>query len=38
MALNNRGDTIDLVDPNNQVVQTITYGRVDEGETITVNQ
>jgi hypothetical protein len=35
MALGNRGDTIDLVDPSGMVVQTVTYGRVTEGEVVT---
>ena len=34
MAMNNGGDTIDLIDPSGAVVQTITYGRVSEGELI----
>ncbi len=34
MALNNRGDRIDLVDPNGQIVHTVTYGRVAEGELV----
>jgi exonuclease III len=35
MAMNNAGDTIDLVDPTGTVVQTVSYGRVDEGELVT---
>ena len=35
MALNNNGDTIDLIDPYGNVVQTVTYGRVAEREIIT---
>jgi exonuclease III len=35
MALGNRGDTIDLVDPAGIVVHTVTYGRVAEGEVVT---
>jgi len=34
-AMNNGGDTIDLIDPNGTVVQTVTYGGVDEGELVT---
>lgn len=34
MALNNGGDTIDLVNPSGMVVQTVTYGPVVEGEAI----
>ena len=34
MALNNRGDRIDLVDPTGQIVHTVTYGRVAEGELV----
>ena len=34
MALNNRGDTVDLIDPQGVVVQTITYARVAEGEEV----
>lgn len=34
MALNNGGDTIDLLDPAGEVAHTITYGRVDEGEPV----
>jgi len=35
MALNNGGDTIDLIDPNGNVVHTVTYSRSEEGEIIT---
>jgi hypothetical protein len=35
MAMNNDGDTIDLVNPMGMVVQTISYGKVDEGELVT---
>jgi hypothetical protein len=35
MALNNDGDTIDLLNPGGSVVQTVTYGSVDEGELVT---
>jgi hypothetical protein len=35
MALNNGGDTVDLLDPMGKVVQTVTYGHADEGEVIT---
>jgi exonuclease III len=34
MALNNGGDTIELVDPSNAVKQTINYGPVNEGEVV----
>lgn len=34
MALNNGGDTIDLIAPDGSVVQTFTYNRVEEGEEI----
>ncbi|MCP5050212.1 MAG: hypothetical protein GY940_23805 [bacterium] len=34
MALNNRGDTVDLINPKGEVVQTISYDRVNEGEEI----
>ncbi|GEM_PF-1218563 len=36
MAMNNGGDTIDLVNPTNAVVQSVTYGHVDEGEVVSV--
>ena len=35
MALNNDGDTVDLIDPNGKVVHTVTYARAEEGEIIT---
>jgi len=35
MALNNNGDTIDLIDPAGKVVQTVTYPKVEEGEVVT---
>lgn len=35
MAMNNDGDTIDLLNPMGGVVQTVTYGSVDEGEPVT---
>jgi len=35
MALNNNGDTIDLLDPNGNVVHSVTYARAEEGEIIT---
>jgi len=34
MALNNNGDTVDLIDPNGNVVHTVTYSRTEEGEII----
>lgn len=34
MALNNGGDTIELIDPSNLMKQTITYGPVNQGETV----
>ena len=34
MAMNNGGDTIELVNPQGQVVQTVTYPGADEGEKI----
>lgn len=36
MALNNGGDTIDLIDPSGVVVQTVTYPRVEEEEIVTI--
>jgi exonuclease III len=36
MALNNRGDTIDLVDASGMVVQTVTYGPVQPEELVLV--
>ena len=36
MALNNGGDTIDLIDPSGVIVQTVTYPRVEEDEVVTV--
>lgn len=36
MALNNQGDTIDVLDAAGTVVQTVTYGAVQEGEAVTV--
>ena len=35
MALNNKGDTIDLIDPNGNVLHTVTYARAEEEEVIT---
>ena len=35
MSLNNDGDTIELLDPNENVVDTVTYGPVDEDEVVT---
>jgi hypothetical protein len=34
MAMNNGGDTIDLIDASGRVVQTVTYGDVVEGEEV----
>jgi exonuclease III len=34
MALNNRGDTVELVDDEGRVVDTVTYGRVDRDEVV----
>jgi len=34
MALNNDGDTVELVDPNGQVVHRATYGQVTRGQVI----
>lgn len=34
MALNNGGDTVDLIHPNGSVMQTVTYSAVDEGEVV----
>ncbi len=31
MAMNNGGDTIQLLDPDGVVVQSVAYGRVGEG-------
>ena len=35
MALNNTGDTIDLIDPLAAVIHTVTYPKVQEGELVT---
>jgi hypothetical protein len=35
MAMNNGRDTIDLVNPMEMVVQTMSYGNLDEGELLT---
>ena len=37
MALNNRGDTIKLVDHEGNVVQIVTYKKVTEGEFVYPN-
>lgn len=37
MALNNGGDTIELVAPDGTVVQTVDYGRVNAGQEVPVN-
>lgn len=34
MAMNNGGDTIELLNPTGQAVQTVTYPRVNEGEVV----
>lgn len=34
MAMNNRGDTIELLDEQGNVVGSVTYDRVDEGEEV----
>lgn len=36
MAMNNGGDTIDLIDPMGNVVQSVTYGRIDEEDEIVI--
>jgi len=35
MAMNNNGDSIDLVDPMGNIVQSFTYELAEEGELIT---
>jgi hypothetical protein len=37
MAMNNTGDTIDLLDDDGQVVHSVTYGVVAEGEFVISN-
>jgi exonuclease III len=37
MAMNNTGDTIDLLDDDGQVVDSVTYGVVAEGESVISN-
>lgn len=34
MAMNNRGDTVDLINASDVVVQSVTYGPVEEGEEV----
>ena len=34
MAMNNGGDTIDLVNHTGTIVQTVTYDRVEENEEV----
>jgi len=34
MALNNTGDTIELIDPSGKIMQTVTYHKAEEGEII----
>lgn len=36
MAMNNTGDTIELVAPNGRVVQTVMFGPVAEGQAVTI--
>jgi exonuclease III len=35
MALNNNGDTVDLIDSAGRVLDTVSYSRVEEGEIVT---
>jgi hypothetical protein len=35
MAMNNGGDTIDLINPSGMVIQSVSYGDVEEGELVT---
>ena len=37
MAMNNTGDTIDLLDADGRVVESVTYGVVAEGEFVISN-
>lgn len=37
MALNNGGDTVELVAPDGTVVQTVDYGRVSAGEEVVIH-
>ncbi len=37
MALNNNGDSVNLVDPTGKTIQTVTYPSVVEGETVTTS-
>ena len=37
MAMNNTGDTIDLLDADGQVVDSVAYGVVAEGEFVISN-
>ena len=34
MSLNNDGDTIELIDPDNNIVDSVTYGPVEEDEIV----
>jgi hypothetical protein len=34
MAMNNSGDTVELIDASGTVVQSVTYPRVAEGEIV----
>lgn len=36
IALNNTGDTLELLDPNNDVVDTVTYGNASKGSLYTL--
>lgn len=36
MGLNNSGDVVELLNPNNKLIQHITYGRADEDEVVLV--
>ncbi len=37
MNLNNRGDTIELIDPSGRIRQVVTYGRAEDGEVVEVS-
>jgi len=34
MSLNNNGDTVELLDAGDEMVQVVTYGPVERGETV----
>lgn len=38
MALNNGGDTIELLDPQGQVTQSVIYGKAEEDEVVSVEE